>query len=365
MRHINRVLILAVVALIAAMAVQHQSTRRLASEVSSLRQELAPATPQELPAPNQSSRERVTQPNNAAILHRLDALEQTVAQLGRNSDYLMERGQLPLATNKLSDLLAKLTDTGANDRERLQALRLLRRNGGLTDETLLHALNWLQGATNANTREDILQQLEGVTNAALRGPLMALATDPDPDVREQAVDNLRRFIGDPLVEGQLWQMLNDPDEDVRDQAMDAIVEGPKSEARIAALQERASDPNNSLEERLLAWRALRESQRGAADISAALAQMAQQTQDPFQRAKLFAAFDDAIEQATSSDAAFLPPLVQGLQDPSPLVRERAADALNDFSADPTVQQWLRYAAENDPDPAVRRQAARRIINSGR
>ena len=75
------------------------------------------------------------------MLQRLGALEQTVAQLVRNSEYLMERGQLPLTTNKLGDLFAKFTDATVPDRDRLQALRLLRRSGGITEEALSHAIN--------------------------------------------------------------------------------------------------------------------------------------------------------------------------------------------------------------------------------
>lgn len=352
------VLIGAGLVLAGVLAVQHQSSRRVAAELAALRQELAPDA-QPVETPRAPERERGA-PSNAAILQRLAALEQTVAQLARNADYLMDRGQLPLATNKVADLFAKFTDPNARDRDRLQALRLLRRNGGLNDEAIMHAVNWLQSATNSNTRQALLQQLQGVTNAALRGPLLAAAADADPDVREQAAENLRRFANDPQVEARLWAMLNDPDDNVREQAMEAIIDSPKSEARIAALEARASNPDTSLEERLLAWRALRESGKDAPNASAALAQAAQSIQDPVQRAKLFEGVDDAIERATSRDAAFLPPLVQGLQDPSPLVRERAADALNDFSADPTVRQWLRYVAQNDPDPAVRREAARTL-----
>ena len=71
-------------------------------------------------------------------------------------------------------------------------------------------------------------------------------------------------------------------------------------------------------------------------------------------------FDDA-----GRDAALVPPLIQGLQDPSPLVREPAADALRDFIGDPNVQKWLRWAAENDPDPAVRKEAVSAFINNRR
>ena len=198
----------------------------------------------------------------------------------------------------------------------------------------------------------------------MRGPLLAFAADSDPDVREQAADNLRRFMNDPQVEAQLWKMMNDPDEDVRDQAREALVEGPMSDARATALRERLADANTPLDERLLAWRALRERNQDAPDANW-LAELAQNTHDPLARARLFSEFDNAIDRGTARDAALLPPLVQGLQDPSPLVRERAADALNDFISDPGVQQWMRYIAENDPDPGVRRQAARQLINRRR
>jgi hypothetical protein len=130
---------------------------------------------------------------------------------------------------------------------------------------------------------------------------------------------------------------------------------------VAALQERASNPNSSLEERIVAWRALRTSDQDPAQVSAVLAQLAQSSQDPFERAKLIKAFDDAVNRPTSRDAVLLPSLLQGLQDTSPLVREPAAKALKDFSADPNVQKWLRWAAENDPDPGVRKEAAAAVF----
>jgi len=349
------VLIAAGVLLAGALAVQHQSTRRLASEVAALRQQLAVA-----PEPTDVVRDRAPVPplDNRAILQRLTALEETVAQLVRNSEYLMERGQLPVATNKMADLFTKFTDAAASDRDRLQALRLLRRSGGITDDALAHAINWAQSSTNADTRDEVLSALEGMTNSVLRDPLLAFAVnDSDPSVREQAVDSLRRFVGDPKVEAQLWQMINDPDEDTRRTAMRGIIDGPKSEARTAALQQRAANTEGSLDERLLAWRALRQSNQDAPDVSAAFAQLAQSSQDPFERAKLIRAFDDAIDRPTSRDAALLPALLQGLQDPSPLVREPSANALRDFKDDPNVQKWLRWAAENDPDPAVRKEAS--------
>lgn len=354
------VLIGAGVLLAGALTVQLQSNRRVASEVAGLREELAARAPEEGTIPQQ--RMRPTAPaENAAILRRLSALEDTVAQLVRNSEYLMERGQLPVSTNKVADFFTKFTDATASDRDRLQALRLLRRSGGITEEAISHAMNWAQGATNANTRDEILSSLEGLTNSILRDPLLSFAlNDSNASVREQAVDSLRRFVNDPAIEAQLWKMINDPD--AGRTAIQGILDGPKTEARMAALHERASNPNASLEEKIVAWRALRGSNMDIQDISATLAQMAGSAEDPFERAKLIKAFDDAVSRPTTRDAVLLPPLIQGLQDASPLVREPAARALRDYGADPTVQKWLRWAAENDLDPGVRKEAANALMN---
>jgi HEAT repeat protein len=341
-------------------AIQHQSIRRLGSDLAGLRQELASletapaAGEQPKPAPTV----RMASSGDASLRRRLAALEQAVTQLTRGSEYLMERGQLPLAADKLEDLSRKVADFSAADRDRLQALRLLRRNGGLTDEIVQHAMNWLHSSTNANTRENVVQQLEGLTNAALRGPLLALASaDASADVREQAVDNLRRFVNDSEVETQLWEIMrNDSSSDVRDQAMEALIEGPVTQTRLTALRERATNPNTSVDERTVAWRALREANQSAPEVSAALAELAHTTQDAHERARLFRVFDDA------GDPAFVPPLVQALQDPNVLVRERAADALSDYNSDPNVQQWLRFVAENDVDAGVRREASRAVRN---
>ena len=121
---------------------------------------------------------------------------------------------------------------------------------------------------------------------------------------------------DPSVEAQLWKMINDPD--VGRTAIQGILDGPKTAARTAALQERASNPNSSLEERIVAWRALRTSDQDPAEVSAMLAQIAQSSQDPFERVRLIKAFDDAVNRPTSRDAVLLAPL-----DGHPTVQEVA------------------------------------------
>jgi hypothetical protein len=86
--------------LVGVLAVQYRSTQRVASEVAALRQQLAvPAEPVSVVR----QRPALVPADNAAILQRLTALEETVAQLVRNSEYLMEKGQLPVNTNKAGE----------------------------------------------------------------------------------------------------------------------------------------------------------------------------------------------------------------------------------------------------------------------
>ena len=333
-----------------------QTVRQLRSELAAVRQQLAEpdtrltgeAIAQPPPRDPASPRLRA----DAGLSRRMEELEQAVAQLARASDYLMERGQLPLAANKVGDLARLFSNGTAADKDRLRALGLLRRNQGMSEEVVQHALDWLQSSTNAGTRRELVEQLRGVTNAAVKGPLLGLmGTEPNDNVREEAARNLGRFTGDPAVESALWKAaLNDPDGDVREEARDALREGPVNEARLATLRERATNPQATLDEQLLAFDALRRAKAPTADLVAGMADLAQNSQDPFQRSRLFQAFDEFDDPATKV------PLVHGLQDPNPLVREEAADALSRHTSDPAVREWLQYVANNDADPTVRREA---------
>jgi len=333
-----------------------QIVRQLRSELTTVRQELAEMdsrpTGDAVARPGQRDTDSPRVPTDRSLSRRMEELEQAVAQLVRASDYLMERGQLPLATNKVEDLARLFSDGAAADRDRLRALGLLRRNRGMSDEVVQHALDWLQSSTNAGTRRELVQALGGTTNVAVKAPLLGLmSTDKNDNVREEAAKNLRRFTDDPAVEGALWNAaLNDPDGDVRDEAKDALREGPAGETRLAALRERAVNPQSTLDEQLMALDALRNAKAPTSDIVAGMADLAQNSQDPLQRTRLFEAFDGFDDPATKV------PLVHGLQDLNPLVREQAADALSRHTADPAVREWLQYVASNDADPMVRREA---------
>ena len=146
---------------------------------------------------------------------------------------------------------------------------------------------------------------------------------------------------------------------MRRQAENALREGPMSEARIADMRQRALNPNASLEERLTAFRALSNSQTDLGDVAAQMATVARSARDPRQRAQIFEAFDGM------NNPALAPALVEGLQDADPILRRAAADSLSGLSADPAVADWLRYVAENDADPRVRREAQQALSEADR
>lgn len=344
--------------LLGVLGFQQHRIDRLASQIQEVQRAFGTLTGEPAPAPEapMTTPERPGIATDAPLSRRLTALEQAVEQLTEANDHLMNRGQLPLTAGKREQLLAQLENPSAEDRERLQALRLLRRNGAIPDEALQAALDWLGNTTNGSIRSRLLQQLSGLTNASLQAPLLALAVgNSEADVRQKAVAALRPFVTDPQVDSQLWNLfLKESEPGLRRQAREALLEGPVSDARAATLRDRASAPGNSVEERTLAWEALRTAGKSTPEVSAALAQLAQNTTDTRDRLRIFEVFNDA------SDPAFIPPLVQGLQDSSPLVRARAADALSDFRSEPAVEEWFRYLAENDADPNVRRQAMRAL-----
>lgn len=256
----------------------------------------------------------------------------------------------------MAQLARILADATASDRDLLNALGLLRRNREMSDEVIQHTLAWLQSSTNAGTRRELVRQLDGVSNASVKSPLMALmSTEPNDNVRRDAARSLRRFTDDPTVENVLWNAaLNDPSEGVRERAGEALRDGPASETRLAALRDRATNPQKTLDEQLLAIEALRKAKAPTSDIIADLAEAAQNSQDPLQRARLFEAFDNMDEPVTKV------PLVYGLQDPNPLVRAQAADALSRHGSDPAVREWLQHIASNDPDAKVRREASQAL-----
>jgi hypothetical protein len=340
--------VIGAVAILAVIAVQFQTTAALRREIASLRAELTDTSG------TASELQPVTtghpQPSGT-VGPRLARLESIVADLSRIADHLVERGNVPPSEGQLERLKSRFYDSASSDADRLRALRSLRRGGQFGDDLVLEALSWLQKATNSGTRRDLLQQLDGSTNAAMKEPLLKLlAGEQSSAIREELVDVLADFASDPAVEKSLWELaLNDPDGDVREEAQDALTDGNITPERLAKFKEKALDANLPLEERLLGLRGLQEADANAPDVIAEMINIAQNA-DPVSKAKLFDAFDGM------RDPSLMAPLVGGLQDPNPVVRENAVDALSSFATDPTIRQWLNHVLQNDADPRVKREA---------
>src|ERR1044071_6104546 len=296
--------------------------------------------------------------SQADLEGRLLELEKAVGELSQAADQLRDRGQLPLTPDRLESLYSRFADPGAKDEDRLRALGLLRRNRALTDQVVNQAIDWLQTASDPRVKRELLKQLDGATNAALKAPLLGVASQQDDArLRREAVENLRSFADDPQVESLLWQRLSsDPEEKVREEAAKALRKGPLTDARANGLRERALNSDAPLEERVTALRGLHDRGVAAPEVTAALGDLAQNTQDPIERAKLFRAFEGV------NSPELKVPLVYGLQDANPVVRQEAAGALKDFSSDPAVEQWRRSVAGNDADPKVRREAFKALEN---
>jgi hypothetical protein len=198
---------------------------------------------------------------------RIARLESLLSKATHGTNGASAAGRTGLTTHRIDELRRKLADPTASEKDKLQALHALRKSKDLSDEVLQSALSWLQSSKDGAMRREILQQLDGVTNAALRQPLLELAaSSAEGRVRQQAVENLRGFVADAGVEKQLWEtMQKDPDPKVREQAQEALRKGPMTPDRAAGLQERVADAQVPLDERLtaLTWRTPRRRSRSS------------------------------------------------------------------------------------------------------
>lgn len=355
--------IIGAIAIAALVVLQLNQMAQFRAELATLRAELRGTQEAETPASTSpGSTQPVRVDRTAGLSSRLANLERAVADLTKASQTLMERGMVPPSEQLLADLQNRFFDPAASEADRLRSLRLLKRNNRqLSDEIVTHAMSMLQTSTNGNTRRALLQQLDGVTNASMKQPLIAmLDTESSGNIREELVDVLSDFSSDPSVDQKLWHLaMNDPDDDVREEAQEALSNGWATPERVAQLSQKAANPEATLDERLIALRALREADAIAPEVITDIAALAQNSTDPVERAKLYRAFDGI------NDPSLMSPLVHGLQDPNPVVRENAADALGSFASDPRIQQWLNHVIANDSDPRVKREAYQALEQSQR
>jgi hypothetical protein len=347
---------------VAVFAVQFSQISKLKKDVTALRAEVSAPPPSDVPSNSASSTPQSGSEETASLQTRVTQLERSIANFSKGSRVVpMENGPAQLSEEEIARLQQRLFDPSTPDGDRLRALRAVRRNNKLSDEAITQTLSLLQTSTNANFRRELLQQLEGVTNAALKQPLIAMLDTETSDngMREQIVNALRRYADDPAIETKLWDLaLNDPNTRVRDQAREALARAPATPERVEQLLTKAANPEASIDERLISFRALRLAKSHTPELVSELATVAQNTTDPIARAKLFKSFNGLTDQS------LMVPLVNGLQDADPIVRQNAANALSEFS-DPRVQQWLTHLIQNDADPTVKREAHTALERSQR
>ena len=356
------------IGLVLVVAVQFTMIGSMRSELRAVRAQLSELTGTEREVERDSADEHVTiaRPSFSGLgdlQTRLARVEQSVGELVDATERLRERGALPLTADNLQSYKDRFADASLSEADRMRALRMLRRNRAITDEVVLSAIDLLRTSTNANTRRELVQNMDGSTNAAMKQPLLSmLEAESSSRVREEIVDTLSDFARtDPAVSGKLWELaLNDPDRGVREEALQELARGELNDQLVTALRQQATSGETSLEDQLLAFRTLRQANVDVGDLNAQMVQLAQTAEDPLVRARIFREFDGVADDSLKA------PLVYGLQDPNPVVREQAADALGRFAAsDPQVREWLTYVSQNDADPVVQREAHRALEQSNR
>lgn len=353
----NRLLIvLGLLVMLTVLAIQQRSLHKLRGEVTGLRDtvEASAASPSPTPAPAPTrARPAPVTTDSTAVTQRLLALEDAVLRLDNSAGYLMDRGQLPPSEGKLAEYRLLFLNAEARTRDRLNALRLLRRNQGLTPEVLQAAAAWMLLDADSSTTRSLLEILSGVSNDALFNATYQLAAgNKDNRVREMAIRNLPSFVSHPEVETLLRTLAtSEPNPDLRRQAAGALARLPMNERRLFDLRQQALDLNAPLDQRALSLQLMQQARADVSDVALSLAQSAQVEADKARRLQYLQVFDDVTHPA------FLPSIVQAVQDTDPDIRIRATDTLRDYRNDPTALQWLQYLAQSDPDERVRREAA--------
>ena len=323
-----------------------------ASAVPPLRTETIPPR-RDVVLPLEEDMARYFKPDDE-LTDRVTTLEHSVAALHRGAEHLMDQGAIPPSSAKTAAWRAQVTNAGLPSQDRLAALRLLSRNRLVDDQVAQAAAAWLAATTDPNEQREILEQMRGSANPALRQVTLDLASSAeDGRVRDRAVRNLGNYGNDPLVADALWQMLaSEASSGVRRRIVDALDDMPMDASRAARLEGEALSPGTPMAKKVAALRLLQSSERDVADIALTLAQDAEFAADNQSRLQYIEAFDDV------NHPEFIVPLVTAVQDEDPSIRRRAADALVDYRGDENIKDWLVYLAENDPSPEVRREAAR-------
>jgi hypothetical protein len=286
------------------------------------------------------------------IQNRLLKMEYQMGQVREGWDGLARRGLVPLSPEDALKYQQLAMNGSVPIEERISALRMLRRHDKVDDGVVQSLAQFAMTSTDSDVRGEIFEQLDGVTNSVLQGFLMSsIANEEDSGVRARLADAMSSFSGDPEVQSWLRHLLeSDPDERVKREARQALTQRLER-MEPADLQKVLADTTVTDSEKLAALGQLRRNDARSPEVLASAIGLYQTAEDPNVRAEAFRNLSGV------SDPSIMEPLLTGLsQDDSSRVRGVAAGVLSAYREDPTVAAWLKYAAENDPDPGVQRLA---------
>ncbi|CCH19779.1 hypothetical protein MILUP08_44656 [Micromonospora lupini str. Lupac 08] len=178
------------------------------------------------------------------------------------------------------------------------------------------------------------------------GPLVALAADPTPRVRSMVAYALGR-LGSHEAASALQRLLDDPDRHVRENAAEALgsVGGP---AAVDALLVLAADQDSRL--RVQAAKALAKAADSDPRVAPQLTMLARDGEAAVRAATL-----SGLASAGGGPANLRYLLLQLVDDPDPMVRQRVAVVARHVAPDAAPDILRRYT--RDHDQALRRLAA--------
>jgi hypothetical protein len=174
----------------------------------------------------ESAREQETA--TAELQKRVAALEAAVAALRRPPDSRQLAAQ-PAPAEDLTAAQRKILDPRASDRDKIAALKALRGRridgqDALSHDVVVALLGVLDHAEDADTRTDVIRNLHGVNDPALRDSMLrSLTSDPSPQVRGKAAEDINTFLPDVAVEAALRSAADfDSDDGVRASALNTL-----------------------------------------------------------------------------------------------------------------------------------------------
>jgi RNA polymerase sigma factor (sigma-70 family) len=241
-----------VAAVTTPLVLQHQSLGKLRTENTSLREQVA--TVDELRAENERLSAQSMQAGSAESLadEQFSELLRLRGEVGRLRQQSNELASLRSETEQLRTSLnaersratpvqpqierpnsndvasanSVIFDRTATVDTKLAALRILRSANARPDDVVREMVQAYYATENPYSRADIFRQLEGVTTAELKKPLLEAVGNPNefPDVREEAAETLGGFLPDPEVKSWLETLAEaEPDPEVRQQAQQSLL----------------------------------------------------------------------------------------------------------------------------------------------